>query len=91
MERVLICYFQITAVKAYVDGQTQHTPSRLAEAEVSALLAAGPRPVTKSDMIASMPSKALADKFIARFFEAYDPALPGACMGDLPRLITNKY
>jgi hypothetical protein len=88
---VLICYFQITAVKAYVDGQTQQTPSRLPEAEVPALLAAGPRPATKSDMLASMPSKALADKFIVRFFETYDPALPGACMGDLLHLITNKY
>ncbi|MCJ1246583.1 hypothetical protein MMC30_003792 [Trapelia coarctata] len=67
----------ITAVKAYVDVQTQQTQPRLAEPEIPALLAAGPRPVTKADMLASLPSKALADKFIVRFFDTYDPAVPG--------------
>jgi len=66
-------------VKVYVDGQTEQTPSRLAEPEVPALLATGVRPITKPDMLASMPSKALADKFIVRFFETNDPAVPGVC------------
>ena len=31
-------------------------------------------------MLASMPSKSLADKFVVRFFETYDPSVPGVRM-----------
>lgn len=77
---MLIVCKQIAAIKEHLGESSKPRVSLSLESDQPALLGGVLRVLTKSELLESFPSKQVADLLVARFFESYDPAIPGSSM-----------
>ena len=84
--RLLIDCMQIAAIKEDLGEISKPRISMCLESDQPALLGGVLRTVTKPELMESFPSKPVADLLVARFFESYDPAIPGPSMASETRL-----
>lgn len=74
--------FQITEVREYFEDhendavcEVQFTDADSPGSQVPDLIFGAYEPVTKADLLAALPPRPIADRFISRYFNSNDPAV----------------